>query len=110
MASQQIQEVTDLRATGEGYNLLLEARGKAAGGAGGFALRPRAYENAPDDGVLDLDFVAEAANENGGDGARDTGAVTLALENLENYWGHGCGPLRGVRVHAKTNSEEIQIP
>ncbi len=66
------------------------------------------YVTPPEDGILDLDFVAE----------RPSGLVLQVISpiagqcvlidvDLENYWGPG-KPLTGFRIHAANN--EIVVP
>ncbi len=103
MDAQCVEEITHIEARQEGYDCHLRVEGRAGAGAPDFLLKPRAGDGPPADGVLELDMVTV---DGGGGG---TGSAELTLENLENFWGEGGHPLKGVRVHSKTNSEEVRI-
>jgi hypothetical protein len=62
-------------------------------------LVPRTYVRPPDDGIYDLDFVAEPPR----------GPVGQALARMEVKHNFRASPgLKGVRIHASTNSMEAQ--
>ncbi|MFZ5739647.1 hypothetical protein BJ123_102222 [Rhodopseudomonas thermotolerans] len=71
-------------------------------------LSPWFYIRPPDDGIQDFDFVADAP----------TGIVLPMITTIvaeatiprdpEDYWGP-CKALRGVRIHARTNTKEASF-
>lgn len=71
-------------------------------------LSPWFYIRAPDDGIQDLDFVAEAPSGKVGEVVLPIVAELTIHRDIANYWGPE-RPLKGVRVHARANSKEYLI-
>ena len=89
---------------GEDYSLItVEATGLVnTGGWSGAELAAWSYISPPADGILDFDLIARMPP--------DDAMVTMALEDLS---ASVTGPMppwvRGIRVHASTNSTEVML-
>ncbi len=68
------------------------------------------YIRAPDDGIQDFDFVAQAPTGPALERISPIEGVTMLEADPSNYWGSG-KPLKGVRIHSQTNSvQELLSP
>lgn len=99
---QKILEVTEVKlAVLESFPPKLRIQASGTVTSGGWSrpqLIPYVYIQAPPDGIYDFDFVAESPE----------GVTTAAVSPIEvsHVWDAFPESLRGVRIHASTNSIE----
>lgn len=98
----KVYEVKSVKLTTEKSTLLIHADGVVrTGGYTNPRLEPYVYIQPPPDGIWDFDFVAD----------KPTGMVPQVLTPIkaEYKWENYPGDLKGVRVHAETNSVEEKL-